>query len=947
MNNIRSYTPLESLLLFQSLLSHGIGDADFLRTSDLLKNNPLIKEGATYDARRLSPESLQELFLQLLREELDNEADTPDRPDSGLSPNSKKRKLQPPPVPTLKDARDHISRVPILADRLYARYRDHIVREIREDEERFDVLQGEIRDIERRGLEENQSGAVRPGDKPETQARPAAAEVPANGGAPDQRLPNGDSRAHPSTPQPQVAAGPEKPGATAPPPLAAPRPTAPSLDQQGQAVPNLGGRTPEPSKPPSGTAQVLQPPQGVSSLPPRQVPSPQPAAEGLQRPEGIARPKASPVPQTLQPQHPGQLKWEPPYQPMPAAAQTRPTPPLGQYPHQPPQGVPLAKWNPQAQQPYPSPRAPPSGTHHPQAVPQPASASAQGVEHHPQLQPAPGGRPSEPTAARPQAISPSPAPVPGHGQPGQPPHPTGPQPSTNRPLAAASPATPAAASAHGPVPSQTRRQQPPSAHAPPPHAQPVSPSPTTQGAYSSPYHLPPRPAIPDHILQQQQMEQRLATATPTPPARASSFAQPPQPPQTPVSVSGLYHALGSGTKWRTSSTPSTPHPEMGDMEAPAYEPLSPVLAHSALPTASPELRQRKLAHKPAKEGDISIAKPRGRSTRTRGGVDVPTTPVPPPLPRGSQRASSPTEESNHPSSAPGSATIKNEETTPRPATEAGDTTADESVPGRRRASRLAKRKRRDSTPPNREPPPPPSHVLWTRSFNKVSHSAMEQIISHRSANMFASQIRERDAPGYNSIILQPQDLKSIRAAMNRGNRAAAAAALALPDGDPGTSSVWLPISEELVPPKGIINSAQLDRELAHMFSNAIMYNPDPNRGPGPRFMREVEDEDEEGADPADGALGYKVDENGVVNDTRAMFVEVQKLLSDLQSAEIQRGAPPVPATGTNTRQASVAGGFADTPDRKDELGSAAEEVEEHAATEPENQTAKRRRITRG
>jgi len=214
--------------------------------------------------------------------------------------------------------------------------------------------------------------------------------------------------------------------------------------------------------------------------------------------------------------------------------------------------------------------------------------------------------------------------------------------------------------------------------------------------------------------------------------------------------------------------------------------------------------------------------------------------------------------------------------------------------------------------------------------------------------MFANQIRERDAPGYRSVVLQPQDLKSVRASMNRGNRAAVAAAAALPDGDPGTSSVWLPISEDLVPPKGIINSAQLDRELAHMFSNAIMYNPDPDRGPGPSFMRPDEDEDEEGADPTDGALGYKVDENGVVNDTRAMFVEVQKLLNDLQSAEIQRGAPPGPnATGTNTRQASVAGGHAETPDRKDDLGSAVEEAEEHAAAEPENQTAKRRRITRG
>ena len=306
-------------------------------------------------------------------------------------------------------------------------------------------------------------------------------------------------------------------------------------------------------------------------------------------------------------------------------------------------------------------------------------------------------------------------------------------------------------------------------------------------------------------------------------------------------------------------------------------------------------------------------------------------------------------------------------------TEAGDTTADESVTGRRRTSRLAKRKRRESSPAvveshEREPPAPPvppTHVLWTRSFNKVSHSAMEQIIGHRSANMFASQIRERDAPGYRSIVLRPQDLKSIRAAINHGNKAATAAAAALPDGDPGTSSVWLPISEELVPPRGIINSAQLDRELAHMFSNAIMYNPDPNRGPGPAFMRELPEDEEEGADgAATDALGYKVDENGVVNDARSMFVEVQKLINDLRGAEIQRGAPPAPVPsaagaaqtpatgGTSTRQASLAtAGHGEASDGKDGPSSAVEEADEHAnVTEPENvggSIAKRRRIARG
>ena len=319
------------------------------------------------------------------------------------------------------------------------------------------------------------------------------------------------------------------------------------------------------------------------------------------------------------------------------------------------------------------------------------------------------------------------------------------------------------------------------------------------------------------------------------------------------------------------------------------------------------------------------------------------------------QAAPPVTSALQPTQEPDSTRIKNEETTPQPPTEAGDTTADESVAGgRRHMSRAVKRKRRDTASPtpvgSREPPGPPTHVMWTRSFNKVSHSAMEQIVGHRDANLFAHQIRERDAPGYRNRILMPQDLRSIRNAINHGNRAAAAAAAALPGGDPGTSNVLLPISEELVPPKGIINSSQLDRELAHMLANAIMYNPDPNRGPGPAFMRseaDVNAEDEENGAPV---LGYKVDENGIVNNARAMFVEVEKLLSDMRAAEIQKGAPAAAAalTGTSTRQTSVAGGQSETPAKGgDQVSSTA--ADEREETEPENvgSVSKRRRITRG
>lgn len=225
--------------------------------------------------------------------------------------------------------------------------------------------------------------------------------------------------------------------------------------------------------------------------------------------------------------------------------------------------------------------------------------------------------------------------------------------------------------------------------------------------------------------------------------------------------------------------------------------------------------------------------------------------------------------------------------------------------------------------------------------------------------MFAHKIRDRDAPGYSAIVRNPVDLKSIRTAIQQGNKAAIAALSSLPESDANASSVWLPIGEDLVPPRGIINSSQLECELVHMFANAIMYNPDSHRGPGPAF--EVSRAHEGDASTADASiLGYKVDEDGVVNQARDMYLEVEKLLSEMRSAEKQRGAPPLPAgatgtgTGTTTRQASVVGGgaagdaeaAAAADEVKDETTSAATHAE-GTGTGTGTGTVKRRRITRG
>jgi len=97
---------------------------------------------------------------------------------------------------------------------------------------------------------------------------------------------------------------------------------------------------------------------------------------------------------------------------------------------------------------------------------------------------------------------------------------------------------------------------------------------------------------------------------------------------------------------------------------------------------------------------------------------------------------------------------------------------------------------------------------------------MNDINSHKHASYFANAVRDRDAPGYHEIIKQPQHLKSIRAAISAGARAVAAAEAPSQD-----TSIEVERSVDILPPKGIVNAAQLEKEVMRMFANAVMFNP--------------------------------------------------------------------------------------------------------------------------
>ena len=167
---------------------------------------------------------------------------------------------------------------------------------------------------------------------------------------------------------------------------------------------------------------------------------------------------------------------------------------------------------------------------------------------------------------------------------------------------------------------------------------------------------------------------------------------------------------------------------------------------------------------------------------------------------------------------------------------------------------------------------------------------MNDVAAHKRASIFAKPLteRERVVLGYKSLIYRPQDLKSIKSTIHQGSRAVAAAAEAANtpamDGESpvpaiGASSkntaLMLQKTLDIIPPKGIVNSAQLEKELIRMFANAVMFNPAPDqeRGFGPAFPLTIDGEAVHTEQTPD------LDEGGIVRDTREMCDDVEQAVS--------------------------------------------------------------------
>lgn len=870
---VKAYTPLECLLLFQSLVAYGTEDQDFTRISDLLTNNSLIKDGPTYDAQRLSSDELRHLYLQLLRDEL--RAEDQDGHEDGGQTTSKKRKLQSPPLPSFKDAQEYKDKLPLLVDRLYARYRDYMVKAIQEDERRYAEVQGEIGEIERgdwdeRILKEDQALANKNPLVPAEELRPKT------NGAPPEPLPQ-EALAAPFIEEslPEASKEPVPTQATAPPNLEvqAELPTT-TVVASNQEAPLLSPR-------------ILEPPR-IGNEPPALNP-PRAANNG---PHG-------PAPQPGPPQQPGTWQWAQPLYGPPAQV---PSFQAGSYsssnpPQYPPQGFSAPHRgsfsSPHAVPPSPHVSSPPIHQQHPVLL-QPPNVIGRSPA-------TPGMPPLDALAdvAGQQFRAPSMSPMVQQHVP----HPSF-QPSYT-PQQRAPPTNP---------PPQWDQQYMSHPYGPPPQYQYSTPRPMfaphpdliqpENKQYTSPYNGSQAPRPP------------FAAQNQTPRTRPSL-------PHTPLSES-LATMTGSGTRWTPRVAGTISRSDIA-ISPPPMEPLSPILRPKDTPATLNKSGKKQSGKKQVKKSDQTRPSkaPKRGTQQTRAGSTASS------VIAGSYRSQSvmshaDEDELSLDNDVP-SRLVKEEVATPLGVDDAGDTTADESSTIPRMPSRSGpsprlptKRKRASSIPFEARSTGPPGHIMWTKAFPKISASALESISGHRNASTFAAPVKERDAPGYGHLILRPQDLKSIRGAINQGHRAATAAVPE--DVNPNASHVWLPISEDLIPPKGIINYAQLEKELMRMFANAVMFNADPDRGFGKRWQ---------GIGKGKGdILGYEIDEDGVVKDTRAMFADVEKVVGSLRSAERR---------SEEMRESSMARGAGDD----DEVDELAGDGESHASNT--GSMAKRRR----
>ncbi|KAB8346342.1 hypothetical protein FH972_023386 [Carpinus fangiana] len=774
MTVVANFTPLQTLLLFQSLSVHGTDRRSFEKASESLRRSNDAGDGSNEDApgspTDVTPESLQELYLTLLKDEakkhLQESLDRDEKARNGDAPPSspRKRKIRSPVMPTIEEAKQHAHLIPRMIPRLYASYKARAIEDIRSEERRYDSLVKELRDAQQQDLA--------------SAATPSASDTTKSN-----ELPSAADKA--------------------------------SID----AIIN---HTPLVSPRPNGQVALPQ----ESSLPPpgRTLPS---------QPEFVQAPPLIPPSRTAAHRH----------EPHNATFQPSSLPPFPQGKQSPlPAGTRLssgAQSTPSGPPPFP-PNSP-----YNQAGANAQSINAQSASYPTRKPPMadsfpPGGPHSNDT----DHVSGPPYPhaYPSQVPPGSYAHP--PYPQSGTPSLAYT--APQHRGGYMLPPFQVSPQAPSSAH----QNQPPKPHPGT---------APPRTAVKGSDVL------RVRTSDVGTPSRQTGVASPVSGPRhSHLRREGLKYSPGSTTAWRDLPLPSTP----GFASRPQSRSISPLSDKEDDVKAT--LRPGNALK--AKPGPRAI----GRARQARGVSKTPSTAAT--SARGRTRSHSVVSHGDMSVGDDGNS-VKNEVATPASFKQEVDTDDARSTRQSRRGA-PTKRKRANTATTDEQmasPGPaaaavifvdeaPPDTVVAVRNFAKVSAPILENIRRHKHASIFENPVKERDAEGYKDIIRRPQDFKSIRLAITAGTKAVATALESLGEDGEG-NTVTLPLSEDLVPPKAIVNAAQLEQEIMRMLANAVMFNPGDDE---------------------------------IVEDTREMFGEAEQLLrqwraSERVAAEEEEVGPATPA----------------------------------------------------
>jgi len=819
--SLTAYTHLESLLLFQSLHAHGLAPHVFSRVSELLKSNPHIAQDKRFESGRLSPDALRNFYLHILKDELRSERAPSDADSAHADAKpSRKRKAPSPTLPTVQESVQHQHLIPHLVNKLYARYRTAITDQIRHDEERYERLQRDLHGIERGDWDEQlrerapAHSASRSPSLP-TKSSPLLSQQPSPSKASPHPVPDGPPKQPlPSEPRSLVPQNGQSRAAASPSPRKRQTPT----DQRAVSSTPQPQATSSKAHIPQTSPSHLHPPQSgaaAHSTPPLATRPPYPHAQPQVQTQNAP---ASASPHPSQPHAAG----------VPTALQPPPNQPVGGNGIAPHYGASPPQFSP---------------THQRFLGPHPVGSQSPSTQPPPQQRNYPPYPPQLPT--------------------GQPP----PQGGFMLPPFQVSPQDPA------------RAQQPLHTHYPqastPVSTRQLSAKVTPQSANLGRHGVPPM-----HPLVTQA---RHSFSTP------SGMRTPNSAISTPTSARSQWKAAG---RKFAAPDPHRPEPEPVDDYLPSHTPLQDApkakASRKSRSKAKAKEKEKEQEPQPEPEEPVEESIPEKETRQGRSRRKATARRARPGSIASSQAGTSVRERSRSQSVLSHTETIaadNESQAGSKIKSERGGSidVIEEDVPSlpqrttRRRGNLQAsqpsnKRKRsaRELSPEETEEPLGlpgiPQSVAAPRHFSRMCTPLMNDIGSHKHASTFTTAVKAKDAEGYYEIIRRPTDLKTIQKAIAAGAKQVTAAASGdTPAGSPGGGGavVELPATADNVPPKAIVNSSQLEKELMRMFANAVMFN---------------------------------AGEEGVVEDAREMFETVQRSVSSWRSVERSSGRLEVEET---------------------------------------------------